>query len=77
MDSDKKKDEQFDFAGALKKLEEINLWFQQEDIDLEEGLGKLRQGKDLLAQCRSRLKQVENEFTEIKSEMTAETDLLE
>lgn len=56
------------FAEAMKQLEEINRWFQEEDIDLDEGLKKLRDGKALLQQCRERLKEVENEFVKIKEE---------
>lgn len=56
----------FNFTKAMKELEEINQWFQREDIDLEEGLLKLRQGKELIEKCQARLDQVENEFQEIK-----------
>jgi len=59
---------QFNFNQALKDLEEINQWFQQEDIDLEQGLQKLKQGKELIAQCRARLKEVENEFVAIQKD---------
>lgn len=60
--------EKFDFADAVKKLEDINKWFQNEDIDLDEGLQKLRTGKELIKQCRTRLQNVENEFLKIKDE---------
>ncbi len=59
----------FHFQEALKELEKINNWFQQEDIDLEEGLEKLKAGKDLITQCQKRLQEVENEFIEIQGEM--------
>lgn len=59
---------QFDFASAMKELEEINTWFQDQDIDLDQGLEKLRKAKELIAQCRDRLKNVENEFVKIKDE---------
>jgi exodeoxyribonuclease VII small subunit len=64
-----KKQAKFNFNQALLELEEINRWFQQEDIDLEEGLKKLKSGKELIAKCRSRLKEVENEFVEIQDDM--------
>jgi exonuclease VII small subunit len=35
---------QFDFAASIAKLEEINAWFQNEDLDLDEGLQKLKLG---------------------------------
>lgn len=65
--------DKLDFADAVKKLEEINKWFQSEDIDLDEGLQKLRTGKELIKQCRERLQNVENEFLKIKDEFTEET----
>jgi exodeoxyribonuclease VII small subunit len=59
---------QFDFAASIKELEEINKWFQSEDIDLDEGLQKLKRGKELIQLLKGRLKNVENEFTKIKSD---------
>ena len=58
----------FDFTASIKTLEEINSWFQNEDFNLDEGLQKLRRGKDLIKKCRGRLQQVENEFVKIKQE---------
>lgn len=62
---------QFDFAKAMKELEEINQWFQEEDIDLDIGLEKLKRGKELIAGCRERLKDVENQFIQIRDETKA------
>lgn len=62
---DKKKD----FATSIKQLEKINEWFQQEDIDLDEGLAKLKEGQKLIESCRKRLADVENEFVKIKAGM--------
>jgi exodeoxyribonuclease VII small subunit len=58
----------FDFTASIKQLEEINHWFQNEDFNLDEGLQKLKLGKDLIKKCRGRLQQVENEFVKIKQE---------
>jgi len=58
----------FDFTASIKQLEEINSWFQNEDFNLDEGLQKLKVGKDLIKKCRGRLRQVENEFVKIKQE---------
>ncbi len=57
-----------DFAQSLTRLEEINTWFQNEDINLDEGLQKLREGNELIKQCREKLQAVENEFVKIKQE---------
>lgn len=65
-------DTKFDFAKAVEQIEEINQWFQNEDVDLDEGLAKFRHGLALIKKCKTRLKQVENEFIEIKKEFSAE-----
>lgn len=61
----------FDFTKAFQELEEINEWFQGEEIDLDEGLKKFRRGLELIKQCRGRLKEVENQFQEIKGDFSA------
>jgi exodeoxyribonuclease VII small subunit len=63
----------FDFTKAINRLEEINTWFQNEDFNLDEGLQKLKEGKDLIKKSRSRLQEVENEFVKIKHEFTEES----
>ena len=62
-------DQNFDFKKSITELEEINRWFQEEEIDLDEGLIRLKKGKDLIQKCRERLKSVENEFIKIKEEL--------
>ena len=71
MSTDTKK---LDFAKSINRLEEINCWFQNEDINLDEGLDKLREGKQLIATCRQKLQEVENEFVKIKQEYVADDD---
>ncbi len=68
---------QIDFTQALKQLEDINAWFQHEDFNLDEGLRKLKAGKELIKTCRSRLHEVENEFVKIKQEFTEESQASE
>lgn len=65
-------DKKFDFTSAIAELEEINRWFQGEDIDLDEGLAKFRRGLELIKKCKERLKQTENEFVGIKKEFETE-----
>ena len=67
-------DQNFDFKKSIEELEQINRWFQDEEVDLDEGLKKLRRGKDLIKKCRDRLKNVENEFIKIKEEFKEETE---
>lgn len=68
-------DNKFDFSKAISELEEINNWFQKEDIDLEVGLSKFKRGLELIKKCRARLKEVENEFIKIKKEVAQEDEL--
>jgi len=64
----------FKFSEAISRLEEINEWFQNEEIDLDKGLKKLKEGNSLIKECRKRLKKVENEFIKIKQETIKETE---
>jgi len=58
--------------ASLGKLEDIVNWFdQQEDIDVEEGLKKVKAGAVLIKNLKSRLQAVENEFTEVKKDLMA------
>lgn len=63
-----------DFSEAMKQLQELNRWFQQDDIDLEAGLVKLETGKELLQQCHQRLQQLEHKFQTLKLEFDAMND---
>ncbi|OGZ84772.1 MAG: hypothetical protein A2599_03460 [Candidatus Staskawiczbacteria bacterium RIFOXYD1_FULL_39_28] len=61
--------------SSLKKLEEISNWFNdQEEIDVEEGLKKVKEAVGLIKTSKERLREIENEFEEIKKEMDAETN---
>ena len=54
-------------SESLKKLEEIAKWFEaREEVDIEEGLKKVKEGVRLIKISRERLKKVENEFEEVK-----------
>ena len=57
-------------SDNLKKLSEITEWFEnQEDVDIEEGLKKVKEAAGLIKASKERLKAVENEFEEIKKEV--------
>ncbi|MBD3208383.1 MAG: hypothetical protein GF370_02940 [Candidatus Nealsonbacteria bacterium] len=68
----KKKEEQ-NLNSKLKKLSEIAHWFEeQEEVDVEEGLEKVKEATSLIKQSKKRLKEIENEFEEIKKEAESE-----
>ena len=51
----------------LKRLAEITEWFDnQEEINVEEGLKKVKEAVGLIKVSKGRLKAIENEFEEIK-----------
>ncbi len=69
----KEKQDDKNLSGNLKKLAEITEWFdKQEEIDVEEGLNKVKEAAELIKASKERLKAVENEFEEIKKEMDAD-----
>lgn len=59
-----------DINDSLKKLEGIADWFEKEEsVDVEKGMEKVKEGVTLIKQLRGRLKEVQNEFNEIKAEL--------
>ena len=55
---------------SLDKLEKIVAWFdEQEQVRVGEGLGKVKEGAVLVKALRASLKEVENEFKEIKKDL--------
>jgi len=56
-----------DISKSLEKLEKIVRWLDEQDqVDVEEGLKKVREGAELVRSLRARLKSVANEFEEVK-----------
>lgn len=59
-----------ELKNSLKKLEEIIGWFDsQEEVDVEAGLEKVKEGVGLIKSSRKRLKKLENEFEEVKKKI--------
>jgi len=55
----------------LKKLAEITSWFAgQKEIDIEEGLKKVKEGAALIKKSREQLDNLENEFKEIEKDFS-------
>ena len=64
-----------DLTSDLKKLSEISEWFEdQEEIDVEKGLKKVKEAAALIKSSKKRLEAIENEFEEIKKEVDIEDD---
>jgi exonuclease VII small subunit len=58
---------------TMKKLRAIAAWFEeQEEIDVEKGLEKVKEGAELIKASRERLKELENEFEDVKKKLGEE-----
>ena len=70
-----KNTEEIDLGKNLEKLSVIAAWFDdQEEIDIEQGLSKVKEASSLIKESRSRLKDIENEFNEIKKDIEADSE---
>jgi len=60
-------DKKIKISESLSKLEEIVDWFEkQEEVDVEEGLKRVKEGVSIIKVFKVRFVEVENEFNEIK-----------
>ena len=58
---------------TIKKLRSITEWFEtQDEIDVEKGLERIKEGAELIKASRSRLKELENEFEEVRQKLEDE-----
>jgi len=63
-------DKEIKISESLDKLEKIVDWFEkQEEVDVEEGLKKVKEGATIIKTLKARLKEVETEFNEIRREL--------
>ncbi len=55
---------------SLQKLQEIVTWFEhQKEVNLEEGLQKVKEGADLIKHSKARLKELDNAFKEVEKDL--------
>ncbi len=60
-------------TDSLKSIQNIIAWFEnQEEVDVEKGLEKIKEGAKLIQESRTRLREIENEFEVVKSELEKE-----
>ncbi len=58
---------------SLKKLKDIVDWFdKQEEVDVEMGLEKVKEGANLIKESKKQLKELENEFEKVKADLKEE-----
>jgi len=66
-------DKKINLKESLGKLNGIVEWFdEQEEVDVEIGLAKVKEGAGLIKDCKKRLSEVENEFKEIQRDIDKE-----
>ncbi len=62
--------EKTNLSASLEEISEIVRWFEnQEEVDVEEGLSKVKQGAKLIKSARKRLKEIDNEFREVEKDL--------
>lgn len=66
----KKEVEKNNLTESLNKLNDIVQWFDdQSEIDVEQGLEKVKEAATLIKNSKKRLAEVENEFKEIEKDI--------
>ncbi|RYX79158.1 hypothetical protein EON76_00320 [bacterium] len=67
--------EKTNLTDSIKKLESIVNWFdEQEEVDVEQGLEKVRSAANLIKDSKARLADIENEFEQIEKEIAGNED---
>jgi len=57
-------------SESLSELEKITRWFDaQKEVDVEEGMTKVREGAALVKELEKRLSEIDNEFRELKKDL--------
>lgn len=65
--------DEINLNDSIGKLRQIAEWFEsQEEVDVETGLSKIKEGAILVKECKERLKDLENTFNEIKKDLDLE-----
>jgi len=59
-------DKKFNFSKSYNDLQKIVQWFESEEIDLEEGIGKFEEGIKIVKEMKEYLGKMENKIKEIK-----------
>ncbi len=73
---EKEKQNVKNLSENLKKLGEITSWFEERNNagDIEQGLEKVKEAVAIIKASKDRLKEIENEFEEIKKEVVPEIE---
>lgn len=61
-------------SDQLRQLDQLIAWFDQDDFDLDEALGKFDEGVKLTEQIEARLGKLENKITVLKQKFEASAE---
>lgn len=61
---------QLTFSEAFSELEDLTRWFEEEEVELDEGMKKFERGLELAQVCKKKLQEVENNVTKLKKKFT-------
>ena len=62
--------EEINMTDMMKKLRAITAWFaSQDEIDVEKGIEKVKEGAELIKKSKLRLKELENEFEDVRKKL--------
>ena len=65
--------EEINITDTMKKLRAITAWFEsQEEIDVEKGIEKVKEGAELIKKSKARLKELENQFEDVRKSLNAD-----
>lgn len=68
--------EQKNLTDSLSELEKIVTWFEdQDEVDVEQGLTKVKAAATLIKDSKARLAEIENEFQAIEKEINDGEDV--
>lgn len=64
------KKEKSKITEDLAKLKKIVEWFEaREEVDVEEGLEKVKEGSEIVKRLKTRMGEIENEFEMVKKDL--------
>lgn len=62
-------------SESLNELEKIVEWFdEQKEVDIEKGLEMVQKGAEIIKSLKDRLKDVDNQFQEIKKDLVTDDE---
>jgi len=58
------------YQETRQELDDLMVWFESDDVDLDQALEKYEQGMELIQQLQKQLVQAENKVTKLKQKFS-------